>query len=348
MEFARLAEALGGQPLAGEPGARAELAPFCLRVEAGPEVRVHPELLEGECVGAVFVVDRPDSGDTPRIVLRAEGAVDRGGKALGISHELQLGDPDFDAAVYIESEAPDALVAQVLAAAPVRAAAVALVRGPAGEVQLGEGRVTARLEAVQLTADAARAVVAPLRALATAMAVPKDMPTRAEIIGRRQVGHIFGIAFAWLVTLTLAVVVRPPQVLTWGAVLAALGLGVVLWLGVCAGLARILRGASDSMRWVLLSAAVFALTTPFAGMKLALLANASLDGGPETAARHNVSVADRSETRVLLDIEGLVPGEPRTRVALTTFTHPESADGTKLIITRPGALGWRWLVDVRR
>lgn len=351
MEFARLAEALGGEPITSEPGTRAELAPFRLNFEAGPEIRVYPELLEGECVGAVFVVERADSGETPRIVLRAEDAIDRGGKALGINRELELGDAAFDAAVYVESEAPDAQVTQVLAAAEAREAALALVRGPAGEVQLGEGRVTARLAEEQLAdVAAARLVLEPLRRLATAMAVPKDMPTRAEIVGRRGVGHIFGIAFAWLVTLVLAVIVRPPQVLTWGPVFAALGLGLVLWLGVSAGLARALRGAPDSMRWVILSAGAFVLTTPFAGMKLALLANARLDAGPETAGRHRVTVVDRSETRVLVDVEGLVDGEARTRVVVpadrvvgTTTPEPDAL----IVTTRPGALGWTWLVDVR-
>ena len=351
MEFARLAEALGGEAMAVEAGGRSELAPFVLRFGTGPEVQVYPELQEGACVGAVFVVARADSAETPRIVLRAEDALDRGGKALGINRELQLGDAAFDAAVYVESEAPDALVAQVLAAPAARAAAQALVRGPAGEVQLGEGRVTARLTADQLAGpEAAQSVLASLRALAEAMAVPKDMPTRGELVRRRAVGHIFGIAFAWLVMLALAVVLRPPQVLAWGPVFAALGIGGLLWLVVCVPLALVLRGAPDSMRWLTLSAAAFLLTTPFAGMKLALSANAALDAGPEEALRLPVRVVDRSETRVVLDVEGLVLGHspsrlhvPMDRVVGTLPKEPATATLT----IRPGALGWPWLVDVR-
>lgn len=351
MEFSQLAEALGGETMAVTGEGRSELAPFVLRFGTGPEVRVYPELHDGACVGAVFVVERADTAETPRIVLRAEDALDRGGKALGINRELQLGDAAFDAAVYVESEAPDAQVAQVLASAPARAAAQALVRGPAGEVQLGEGKVTARLTAEQLAAPAAAPeLIASLRALAGAVTVPKDMPTRAELVRRRSVGHIFGVAFAWLVTLGLAVVLRPPPVLAWGPVFAALGLGALLWLLTCVPLALVLRGAPDSLRWFTISAAMFLLTTPFAGMKLALWANAALDAGAEAAGRHAVVVVDRSETRVLLDVEGLVAGEARTRLAvrenMVVGTLPKEP-GSLIITVRPGALGWPWLVDVR-
>lgn len=350
MEFARLAQLLGGVQQASEPGGRAELAPFVLA--GAPEVRVYPELEEGACVGAVFAALRPDAAELPPIVLRAEDALDRGGKALGINNELQLGDPGFDAAVYIESEAPAGLVAKVLATPAVRASAQALVGGPSREVRLGEGRVTIRLEAAQLeeaALPAVREALAHLRALAGALAVPGDMPTRAELVRRRPVGHVFGLAVVWLVTLALAVVLQPPQVLAWGPVLAALGLGVGLWLVVCVGLALVLRGAADSLRWLVLSAGLFVTTTPFAGMKLALHANAALDGGAATVARHAVTVIDRSETRVVLEIAGLA-GEERARVTvrldMVDGTLPEVLESAELT-TRPGALGWTWLAGLR-
>src|SRR5690606_17469319 len=124
-------------------------------------------------------------------------------------------------------------------------------------------------------------------------------------VRRRPVGHVFGLAAVWLVMLAQAVVLRPPQVLAWGPVFAALGIGVGLWLLVCVGLALVLRGAADSLRWLVLSAGLFATTTPFAGMKLALHVNAAFDGGAATVGRHAVTVLDRSETRVVLEVAGL-------------------------------------------
>lgn len=352
MDFVRLAETLGGELEWEVHGKTRE--PRCIVVRrAGALLRVVPEVREGEIVGAAIVADHPATAELPRIVLRAEGAVDRGAKRLGINREAQLGDAAFDAAVYIESEAPDAAIRQALAAEAARAAAIALVRGPAGEVQLGEGRLGVRLDAAQLAGPGAvdvAAVLGSLAALAAALAVPQDMPSRAEIVRRRSVGHIVGISLLWLVTLVLAVFVRPPLVLAWAPVFAGLGAGLVLWLLVIAGLGLVLRGAPDSLRWLAISAGFFLLTTPAAGMRLALRANAALDAGPATTTRHAVTPIDASETRVLVDVAGLVAGEAATRLAvpkdLVQGTLPKAPRSLELTI-RPGRFGWAWVAEVR-
>lgn len=350
MDFARLAEALGGELEWAERGKVREPSGIVLRGDV--ELRVYPELSEGECVGAVFVVARPAAAEMPRIVLRAEGALDRGAKQIGLTREAQLGDPEFDAAVYVESEAPEATIRAALAAPAARAAAIALVRGPAGEVQLGEGRVSARLEAATIEAQAAAlpAMIAGLRALAEGMAVPKDMPTRAEIVGRRSIGHIVGIAVAWFASLVAAVFVRPPLVLEWDAVLAALGAGVALWLLVVAGLGLVLRGAPDSLRWLAITAVFFLFTAPIAGMRATLLANARLDDAPATRTRREVTAVDASERHLLLDVAGVVPGEARTRLTvprdMVRGTLPKDPRSLELAL-RPGRFGWTWVEEVR-
>ncbi len=350
MDFARLAEALGGELEWAERGKVREPASILLR--GAVELRVYPELSEGECVGAVFVAARPHAAEMPRIVLRAEDALDRGAKRVGLTREAQLGDAEFDAAVYVESEAPEATIRAALAAPQVRAAAIALVRGPAGEVQLGEGRISARLDAAAIEGQAAAlpALLAALRAMAEGLAVPKDMPSRAEIVGRRSVGHIVGIALAWLASLVAAVFVRPPLVLEWDATLAALGAGVALWLLVVAGLGLVLRGAPDSLRWLAITAVFFVFTTPIAGMRAALRANAALDDGAATQARREVTAVDASERHVLLDVAGLLPGEPRTRLAvprdMVRGTLPKDPKTLELTL-RPGRFGWTWVEEVR-
>src|SRR5579884_2188817 len=52
----------------------------------------------------------------PAIVLRRETAIDRFGKRLGLNRELEVGDPVFDAAVYIETDSPEGDVKRTLAA----------------------------------------------------------------------------------------------------------------------------------------------------------------------------------------------------------------------------------------
>ena len=351
MEFARLAETLGGE-IEWEERAK-DRAPRCVVLRGASELRAYPEVREGECVGAVFVAARPAAAELPRIVLRAEGALDRGAKHVGLAREAQLGDPEFDAAVYVESEAPEAALRQALAAPAARAAAIARVRGPAGEVQLGEGRVSVRLDAAALAGPNLAEVTAlleRLRALADALAVPQDMPSRAEIVTRRSVGHIVGIALVWLVTLLAAVFVHPPPVLEWWPVLAALGVGGVLWLMLVAALGLVLRGAPDSLRWLGICALFFVFTAPIAGMRGALLANAALDREPATVTRRIVTPVDRSDRHLLFDVVGLVPGQPTTRLAVpkdrVRGTLPKDPLSLELVLRR-GRFGWMWIEEVR-
>lgn len=64
----------------------------------------------------------------PCVVLRKETALDRLGRALGLNRELQLGDRDFDEAVYIESDEQPAHVRALLGDARVRDGAIEICR----------------------------------------------------------------------------------------------------------------------------------------------------------------------------------------------------------------------------
>jgi hypothetical protein len=353
VDFVQLATTLGGDIVGLERGKVREPQSFSIRRGDRPEIHAYPELSEGECVGVHFAVDRPGTRDMPRIVLRREGALDRGGKALGINREIQLGDDSFDAAVYIETEAPDAFVRAVLAAPEARSAALDLVRGPAGGLHLDDGRLVIHLGAAQLAdprPDELHATLERLLALQRSLAVPKDIPSRADIVRRRSVGHIAGLAALWLVAVLVAVFVRPPPVLAWGPIFAALGLGVGLWLLVLVVVGLIRRGAADSLRWLLICAVAYLLAVPFAGMKLALLANAALDRGPEQVERKAVTVVDASDSLVLLDIDALVPDEPSTRLSVRRTMAPgtwSTGRRSATLVIRPGALGWPWLAEAR-
>lgn len=345
MDFTRLAAALAGETTETGAGKAREVTSFVVKLAAA-EVAVHPDTIDGACVGAVFVVRRADAADLPRIVLRREDRIDRGGKALGISREIQVGDPDFDATVYIESEAPEAVVRRALAPAEARGAALALVRGPAGAVEIGEGRAVLRLGEEALAGEPAAilAALAPLATLGASFAVPGELPGRAELVGRRSVRHIFVIALAWLALLVPALMLRPPVVLTWGSTLAALGVGLLVWLLSVVGLGLLLRGGADSLRWLGISAAVFLLTAPAAGLKLALLANARLDEGAASASRRAVKLVDETTARIFLEVEEL--GGVAVPKAIVRGALPERPTSL-VLVTRPGAFGWAWIEEVR-
>lgn len=346
MDFAELAAALGAEVVWNEGGKVRAPQSFTL---AGPTpITVYPELADGDLVAVVLEVAHPDTRELPRISLRREDALDRGAKALGINREVQLGDPAFDAEIYVESEAPDQTVQQALAAPAARAAATELLRGPTDELLLGNGRITAHIAATLLAEPRGAALTASraaLVALGAALAVPKDIPSREALAGRRGFRHVVVIAGLWTLTLVLALLLRPPPTLLWGPVWLALALGAVLWLLCCGLLAALLRGAADSLRWLLISAGFFLLVAPFAGMKLALLANAALDAPPSTHS-HPARVLERDDAHLLLEVEGLRPGEPRTRVTVPkdriTGTLPTDLQQVSLT-TGAGAFGWAWL-----
>src|SRR5262245_4627634 len=100
MEFAELATALEAEVIWQARGKERVPQSFTIRRGDRPEIHAFPELREGEVVAVLFEVDRPGTAELSRIVLRREGALDRGGKALGINREVQLGDAEFDAAIY--------------------------------------------------------------------------------------------------------------------------------------------------------------------------------------------------------------------------------------------------------
>ena len=184
-------------------------------------------------------------------------------------------------------------------------------------------------------------------ALRDGLAVPKDIPSREALAGRRGVGHVLVIAGLWLIALLLALLLRPPPTLLWGPVWAALGLGAALWLLCCGLLALLLRGAADSLRWLVISAGFFLLVAPFAGMKLALAANAAFDA-PPTASRHPAAVLEADDAHVLLAVTGLRPDEPSTRVTVPKDRLRGRLPGDLqqvTLVTGPGALGWAWLAS---
>ena len=346
MDFAELAATFGAEVVWSQGGKVRAPQSFVI---AGPApITVYPELSEGECVAVLLEVEHPGTRELPRISLRREEALDRGAKVLGINREVQLGDADFDAAVYVESEVPDTTVQQALLSAPARGAAIALLRGPCDELLLGSGRVCAHVTAEQLAGQrdpALQTTRAQLLALRDALAVPRDIPSPNALARRRGIGHVFGIAGLWLAVALVALLLRPPPTLLWGPVWAALGLGALLWLLCCGLLAWLLRGAADSLRWLLISAGFFLLVAPFAGMKLALAANAALDA-PPTPRSYPATLVEAGDAHVLLEVAGLRPDEPRTRLSVPKdrlhAVLPKDLQQVTLV-TGPGALGWAWL-----
>lgn len=70
------------------------------------------------------------------IVLRREDRSDAAAKAGGVAVEAQVGDPEFDRAVYVDSRSQHEVIGAVLAEAPLRAAVRALLDAGVGPITI--------------------------------------------------------------------------------------------------------------------------------------------------------------------------------------------------------------------
>lgn len=126
------------------------------------------------------------------LILRRERSLDLLGKRVGVNREVQLGDPAFDAAVYLECEESPARIAELLGP-EARRATTALLEVGAHAIALrpDTGRVTAIRESAMssLGPDDMRAIACALVALRRALpgirrlaARPRG-PDRFQIVG---------------------------------------------------------------------------------------------------------------------------------------------------------------------
>lgn len=350
VDFTEVATAFTAEVVWDEPGTDPAPRGFTIHRPGRPDVAVEAEMEGGTCVAARFSVERPGTGALPKITLRREGRLDRGGKALRINREVQLGDARFDAAVYILTTASDTTVQQALARAEARAAVTAVLQGVSSELVLGGGRITARVEGAHLHDHAAlRVVIDYLAYLRDTVAVPKDISTASLRAVRRRPVRVAGLVTLWLALAGLALALRPPPVLTWGPVLMALAAGALLALVCCALVVTLLQGRADSLRWSLIGSACFVPLAPFAGMQLALTLNASLDDAPAVERVHPVAAMEDHGDRVTLEVDGLADADARTRLSVPKARirgELPSEPGPVVFEVKPGAFGWPWLAAV--
>ena len=180
--FRALGEALGAR---GKNGAVLELEmdgrSFVLELRTS---RVGKVVLEIETPG----VTPQASAARLSVVVRRETSIDRLGKKLRINREVQTGDAAFDAAAYVESDAPDADVERVLGSAEVRRRAYALLEQGFSKVVLptGAGPLVATRDTggIGLEPEAVRAACHDLAAAAVAL-VPPPTARASRCLGSR-------------------------------------------------------------------------------------------------------------------------------------------------------------------
>ncbi|MGK3991096.1 hypothetical protein WME99_49065 [Sorangium sp. So ce136] len=214
------------------------------------------------------------------MTLRPESSRDVRGKELGINREVQWGDADFDARVYVETDAPDVAVRALLESSRARAAVVALLRW-CPQIVLSATGIHATTDKHPELFDPAHfsGVLAAIRELATVPAVHVDP---AELRGRTGIVLVVLAVVATPVVLGAALAALgtfPPQRATLPFIGLASGLG--LWALIRPLLALHVRGHSRAYRYYLALAVMTFIDLPALGCALAVGINGAADRSPE-------------------------------------------------------------------
>lgn len=354
-----------------------ELAP---RLGAGPPVDVAPPWVKAPTRGlvmpwgghraAVFVeeVGRYDyywvallGPSLPRIYVRPETGIDRAGKTLGLNREVQTGDFDFDAGVYLETDESDAAVQKALAPPAMRAALRAALTGGYPFVRLGPGMVAARVGYKLNGAPGPDELERALQALIpVAAAAPSVDAAEIRPIAPMRGDRVAALtAVAFLVAITGIYVVPIGYVDYWSpargsdqtpgalvALAAWLSLFPLSWLW--------MRGHSRSFRNFLITVLLSVIPVMLLGSELVYLANALLDRGPSTPhevviSRRRISTGRRTHRYVYAPWWEAPHADVEMEVAASTYRRFHPGDAV-VLTSRPGAFGWPWIerMDLRR
>lgn len=347
MEFPELAERFGAQLTFTRVGEDELPDSFVVRLPGLPEVLVRAEYSSGSCNEAVLRVSAPLPAGMAAVRLDPETGLDRRGKQLGLNREVQTGDPGFDRAVYIRTEASDALVRRILAGEDVRARLRRLVAPGRTVVVDGEIRVTvARAQLGDVTPEL-------VRALAELPALLPDLRSVADD-RRGPRAPRFGMLSGFVLTIGLFVAaasVDAREPIFWSDCVLAFLCGLVPWAVFVAVLVHDRRGRPDSFGEIVLLGLYFMLVFGITGTFLAMGLNASLD----------TSAPRVEQARVRYD--GFDAGEKEHRVTVFEFAgraeleleldgRVDLGDHKTLrrlqLTVRDGWFGWPYVVAVAR
>lgn len=293
-----------------------------------------------------------ESQALPAIVIRAERAADRLGKALGLNREVQIGDADFDAAAYVSSNAPDDVVRDVLRAPEARRLAREVL-GLGYQVDMSIDGLRATRVQYGLDRFDAEPVPAVMRALESlAPLLPRlDPSTITPPHIPRYSKPAMAAAIFSLITVPVffaaVPAMRPP--FEDANSLKALGVGLLVWAVVVAALARLLRARPAGLAEFGLSALALFFGVPCATAALLFLANSGLDSSEPTVRTAQILSTYSGRDSRELRVSSWDPARPWLKVGVDRATFKALHKGDMVEIEmHPGALGWPWVSSMRR
>jgi hypothetical protein len=264
---------------------------------------------------------------------------------MRINRETQTGDVAFDERVYLESEAPDAVVLAVLVDPIMRAGALKCFALGCTSLTLDDdGNLVVELP---LATDAAMApdfLASVLDTLAaTAEAIP---PLQGKGRHRGVAGRIPLFAFVGaIVSIPLYYLVDWLWEPLGSDLYVSAGLGgLALWLASLPILILILRGRATSLRDLLTSGISLAIVLPLGGADVLLILNGLLDTSPyEVHATHVTgplhTTGKYASNHVTFD--SWHPGKEAIDIKISSDLYATLWNGQAYTVTtRRGFLGW--------
>ena len=286
----------------------------------------------------------------PYLVLRGETSFDRFGKRRGLTREIDIGDKDFDAAVFIDSESREDVIRKTLANGALRQAMRELI------------------------ADKQRVVLGPKGLCAERPISPKkpedfEVERTIERLGTIAAGlPVFKAGRAdkqpWLfevvLIIALAVGVIGIGVLTAQfagplgneALIAGFGGGFLLWLLVSLGAVALLRGHANSLRRIGMFVGVTLILVPWGTYETLCWANRAWDTSPGTGHATRIvrawTTKPKGNIYYHLEVTAWRPGELVLPLGVSaTFAEKATVGRGIIMTTHEGRFGWEWIESFR-
>jgi hypothetical protein len=311
-----------GVPDAGEP-----IVTFD---DGGSRVDVELAFDSGMVTGCIV---RAHARPFPEVTLRRRTEIDEKGTREGINVEVQTGVPDFDARVYLETDAYGDAVRELLARPATRAAVCSLLfEHGAEEVSFhGEG-VSAYLPGTDMRPDRVLSVLPALRELRVAPAVPLAEKPRPSTV---MPGCVLGASVpSGVIALGAAVVTGDPDGFSLPLLSAAAALVIAAVLRFV--LRRRIRGHTrayadyrTALAWGVVACLLWV-------PGLAIFCNGVLDPGTPVRRPGKVVEVTREGEHAWQAVD-----EGRYGRISTRWTGDEVCAGDEVVrTTRPGLLGF--------
>lgn len=315
---------------------KSKSTPPLMRITASVDETSKPNVF-GE--GRAYVERRP------YLVMRREAASDRFGKRHGLNREIAVGDAEFDAAVYLESNSADANVRRTLADTTLRKAVRELLDGGARKVVLGPKGLCA-----ECTIPAGRP---PGFGIEETMARLGNIAAALPLYQAGQADKPRWLYESALTTITIAavigfVVLGVPAPLDSTAKAAGFSTGLALCVAVMLAGIKLLRGRSDSLSRISSLLITVLIVLPWGSYEGFCWVNQKLDKSPGIGYPSKIvrtwTTTRKGSTYYHLEVAPLRRGAMLVALDVSAAFAEQARVGRGIVVTtHEGKLGWEWV-----